>query len=109
MQCVKEMLWSDQAHFFTNPLTSKTSYGFAFERSSVSIPTNDGPEHINQLSVPMNDSPAQFKLLSVPNDIPAISTSSFNQLHVPMIATFILILGLTTIPCPSTLILSPLL
>ena len=51
MQCVKEMLWSDQANFYTNPFKSATSDGFDFERSSVPIP-NNGPLHFKQLSVP---------------------------------------------------------
>jgi hypothetical protein len=72
-QCAKEMLWSDQANFYTNSLKSETNDGSTFERFSVSVP---------------NDSPA-FMQLSVPNDITAITTSSFKQLNVPTIATLI--------------------
>jgi hypothetical protein len=76
MQCEKKMLWSNQANFYTNPLTSQTSDGFIFKQSSVPIP---------------NDIPASIiKQHSVLNDIPAITTSSFKQLNVPMkIATLI--------------------
>ena len=72
-QCAKEMLWSDQANFYTNSLKSETNDRSAFERFSVPIP-NDGPA---------------FMQLSVPNDITAIITSSFKQLNVPLIATLI--------------------
>jgi hypothetical protein len=65
MQCAKEMLWSNQANFYTNPLTSQTSNGFAFKQSSVPI-SNDVPASIiKQHSVP-NNGPAHFKQLSVP-------------------------------------------
>jgi hypothetical protein len=73
MQRAKEMLWSDQANFYTNPLKSETNNNSTFERFSVSVP-NDGPA---------------FMHLSVPNDITAITTSSFKQLNVPTIATLI--------------------
>jgi hypothetical protein len=73
MQRVKEMLWSDQANFYMNPLKSETNDSSTFEQFSVSVP---------------NDAPA-FMQLCVPNDITAITTSSFKQLNVPMIATLI--------------------
>jgi hypothetical protein len=73
MQCAKEMLWSHQANFYTNPLKSETNDSSTFERFSVSVP-NDGPA---------------FMQLSVPNDITAITTSSFKQLNVPTIAKLI--------------------
>ena len=57
MQHAKEMLWSDQAIFYTNPWKSET-----------------------------NNS-STFKQLSAPNDIPAITTLSFTQLNVPTNAT----------------------
>ena len=65
MQCAKEMLWSDQANFYTNPLTSQTSNGFAFKQSSVPI-SNDIPASIIKQHYVPNDSPAHFKQLSVP-------------------------------------------
>ncbi len=68
---MKEMLRSDQANFYTNPLKSETNDGSTFEQFSVSVP-NDGPA---------------FMQLSVPNDFPAITTSSFLQRYVPMNAT----------------------
>ena len=52
MQCAKEMLWSNQANFYTNPLKSETNDRFAFEQFSVPI-SNKGPAHFKQLSVPM--------------------------------------------------------
>ncbi len=57
MQRAKEMLWSNQANFYTNHLKSATSDGFAFERSSVPIPNYNPASTIEQRSVP-NDSPA---------------------------------------------------
>jgi hypothetical protein len=57
MQRAKEMLWSDQANFYTNPLKSATRDGFAFEQSSVPIP-NDGQAHFKQLSATMTQVPA---------------------------------------------------
>jgi hypothetical protein len=65
MQRAKEMLWSNQANFYMNPLTSQTSDGFAFKQSSVPI-SNDVPASIiKQHSVPV-DGPAHSKQLSVP-------------------------------------------
>jgi hypothetical protein len=94
MQRATEMLSSNQANFYTNPLKSETNDRSNFERFSVLVP--------NDISA--------FMQLSVPNDIPAITTSSFKQLNFPTIAHLVLVLlGLVTIPCPSTSILSPLL
>ena len=52
MHRAKEMLWSDQANFSTNPQKSETNDKFAFEQFSVPI-SNKGPAHFKQLSVPM--------------------------------------------------------
>jgi hypothetical protein len=71
--CAKEMLRSNQANFYTNPLKSETNDGSTFKQFSVSVP-NDG---------------FVFMQLTVPNDITAITTSSFKQLNVPTIATLI--------------------
>jgi hypothetical protein len=73
MQRAKEMLSSNQSNFYTNPQKSETNDRSAFERFSVPIP----------------DDVSAFMQLSVPNDIPAITASSFKQLNVPTIATFI--------------------
>jgi hypothetical protein len=74
MQRAKEMLWSDQANFYTNPLKSATSDGFAFERSSVPIPNDVPASIIKQHSVP-NDGPAHFKQLSATmTQVPAPAT-----------------------------------
>ena len=82
MQRAKEMLRSDQANFYTNPLKSATSDGFAFEWSSVPIPNDDPASTIEQLSVP-NDGPSStIQQLSVPNNSPV----HFKQLSVPMTA-----------------------
>jgi hypothetical protein len=92
MQCAKEMLWSDQANFYTNPLKSEPNDGPASTIEQLSVP-NDGPAStIKQLSVPNdgpastikqrslpNEGPAHLKQLSVPNDSPA----HFKQLSVP--------------------------
>jgi hypothetical protein len=56
MQSAKEMLSRDQSNFYINPRKTQTNNRSTF----------------NQFSV------------SVPNDIPAITTSSFKQLTVPM-------------------------
>jgi hypothetical protein len=88
--------------------------GNAIERSrkhfheSSEIETNNRSA-FERFSVPIPNDVSAFVQLSVPNDIPAITTSSFNQLNVPTIAQHLLILGLATIPCPSTSILSTLL
>jgi hypothetical protein len=80
MQRAKEMLWSSQAIFYTNPLTSETRHSSTFKQFSV---PNDGPASIiKQLSVP-NDGPAStIEQLSVPNEGPA----HFKQLSVPTTA-----------------------
>ncbi len=52
MQRAKEMLWSDQANFYRNPLKSATSDSFAFKQSSVPIPNDVPASIIKQLSVP---------------------------------------------------------
>jgi hypothetical protein len=71
MQHANEMLSSNQANFYMNPLKSETNNRSTFDRFSVSVP---------------KDVPA-FMQLSVPVDIPAVTTSSFKQLNVPTIAT----------------------
>ena len=71
MQHANEMLSSNQANFYTNPLKSETNKRSTLDRVSVSVPKD----------VPV------FMQLSVPVDIPAITTSSFKQLNVPTIAT----------------------
>ena len=73
MQRANEMLSSNQANFYTNPLKSLRNNRSNFERFSVLVP--------NDISA--------FMQLSVPNDIPAITTSSFKQHNVPLIATLI--------------------
>ncbi len=77
---MKEMLWSSQANFHTNPLTSETRDSSAFEQFSV---LNDGPASIiEQLSVPNDGSAFTIEQLSVPHDGPA----HFKQLSVPTTA-----------------------
>ena len=71
MQRAKEELWSNQVSFYTNPLKSETNNSSTFKQFSV---PNDDPSFIQH---------------SVPNDIPAITTSSFKQHNVPLIATLI--------------------
>ena len=66
MQHAKEMLWSNQANFYTNPFKSATSDGFAFERSSVPIP-NNSPAHFKQLSVPMTVTMTQVPATATTN------------------------------------------
>ena len=111
MKRAKELLSSDQANFYTNPQKSESNDSSAFKRFSVPIP-NDGPastisSFLSELRVVPTSSSLHFHVL---NDIPAITTSSFKQLNVPTIAHLVLVLlGLVTIPCPSTSILSPLL
>jgi hypothetical protein len=76
MQRAKEMLWSNQANFYTNPLISAPCDGFAFERSSVPIPNDVPASIIKQHSVP-NDGPAHFKQLSVTmTQVPATATTN---------------------------------
>ena len=77
MQHVKQMLWSDQANLYTNPLTSRTSDGIAFKQSSVPISNGVPASIIKQHSVP-NDGPAHFKQLSVPTK--SLTTTSRNLL-----------------------------
>ena len=71
MQHAKEMISSNQANFYTNPLKSETN-----DRSNV-----------DQFSASVRL--CLHAQLSVPNDIPAITTSSFKQLNVLTIATLI--------------------
>ena len=65
MQHAKEMLWNDQANFYTNPRKSETNDNSASKQSSVPIPNDIPASIIKQHSVP-DDSPAHFKRLSVP-------------------------------------------
>ncbi len=81
MHSAKEMLSSNWENFYMNPWKTETNDISTFDRFSV----------------------------SVPNDIPAITTSSFKQLMSQWWLHHLLIFGLATISCPSTLILSPLL
>ncbi len=89
MQRAKEMLWSSQANFYTNPLASETRDCSAFEQFSV---PNDGPAStIEQLSIP-NDGPAHFKQLSVPTTAPqafsaTTATTTVIKTPVPMTMT----------------------
>ena len=96
MQRAKEMLWSNQAIFYTNPLLSETNNSSAFKRFSVKIPNDVPASIIKQRSVP-NDVPASIiKQRSVPNEAPASiilqlsvpndGPAHFKQLSVPMTA-----------------------
>ena len=67
----KEMLWSDQANFDTNPLKSEINESSTFERLSVPIP---------------NDIPAS-SMSSFLSQLRVVPTSSFSHFHVPMNAT----------------------
>jgi hypothetical protein len=82
MQSAKEMLWSNQANFYTNPLKSATSDGFDFKRSSVPIPNDVLASIIKQHSVP-NDGPAHFKQLSATmTQVPATATTNAPKYQV---------------------------
>jgi hypothetical protein len=72
MQHAKEMLWSDQANFYMNPLTSQTSVSYSFEQSSVPIPNDVPASIIKQHSVPY-DGPVHFKQVSGPTNSLAIT------------------------------------
>ncbi len=99
MQRAKEMLWSNQANFYTNSLKSETNSRSAFKRFSVPIP-NDVPastmsSFLSQLTVVPTSSFSHFHIPMnglfqsmdhVPNDFPAITTSSFLQRYVPTTA-----------------------
>jgi hypothetical protein len=67
----KEMLWSDQANFDTNPLKSEINESSTFERLSVPIP---------------NDIPAS-SMSSFLSQLRVVLTSSFSHFHVPTNAT----------------------
>ncbi len=71
MQRAKEMLWSDQANFYTNSLKSETNNRSAFKRFSVPIP---------------NEVPAST-MSSFLSQLTVVPTSSFSHFHVPMNAT----------------------
>ena len=92
MQRAKEMLLSDQANFYTNPLKSET---------------NDRSNLINSLS--------QSQMMSLPSCSflsQIISLQSQLQVSSSLMSQqlqHLLIFGLRTIPCLSTSILSPLL
>jgi hypothetical protein len=91
MQCAKEMLSSDQANFYTNPLKSATNYSFAFEQSSVPIPNDSPASTIQQHSVP-NNGPTHFKQLSVPMTAP----QAFSAITATMTATMTQVLATQT-------------
>ncbi len=71
MQRAKEMLWSNQANFYTNSLKSETNNRSAFKRFSVPIP---------------NDVPAST-MSSFLSQLTVVPTSSFLHFHVPTNAT----------------------
>jgi hypothetical protein len=50
-QRAKEVIWSNQVHFYTNPLNSET---------------NDGPTHFKQLPIPNDDSALTILQIFIP-------------------------------------------
>ena len=83
MQFAKEMLWSDQANCYMNPMKSETNNSSAFEQFSV---PNDGPASIiTQLSVP-NDVLAST-MSSFLSQLTVVPNLSFLHFHAPTNAT----------------------
>ncbi len=71
MQREKEMLWSNQANFSTNPQKSESNNRSVFEQFSVPI-SNDGPASA---------------ISSFLSQLTVVPTSSFLHFHVPTNAT----------------------